>query len=65
LERYKDGYYTSPLFPHWCMETWQLEGQPAADRVLRERTVALMRDAPAPPDHAELMAKGKAFIAAL
>ncbi len=30
LERYKDGYYTSPLYPHWSMETWQLEGQPAA-----------------------------------
>ena len=62
LARYKDGYYTSPLFPHWSMETWQLEGQPAADRILRERTVELMRDAPAPGDHDELMARGRAFI---
>lgn len=65
LERYKDGYYTSPLYPHWSMETWQLEGQPAADKTLRERTVELMRDAPAPADHEELMAAGRAFIAAL
>ncbi len=62
LARYKDGYYTSPLFPHWSMETWQLEGQPAADRVLREHTVELMRDAPAPADHDEMMARGRAFI---
>ena len=65
LERYKDGYYTSPLYPHWSMETWQLEGQPAADSTLRERTVELMRDAPAPVDHEELMAAGRAFIATL
>ena len=65
LERYKDGYYTSPLYPHWSMETWQLEGQPTADKTLRERTVELMRDAPAPADHEELMAAGRAFIAAL
>lgn len=65
LERYKDGYYTSPLYPHWSMETWQLEGQPAADKTLRERTVELLRDAPAPADHEELMAAGRAFIAAL
>jgi len=62
LERYKTGYYTSPLYAHWSMETWQLEGQPAAQQVLRERTVALLRDSPAPPDHDDLMARGEAFI---
>jgi trimethylamine--corrinoid protein Co-methyltransferase len=62
LDRYKDGYYTSPLFPHWSMETWQLEGQPAADSLLRRRTIELLRDAPAPPDHDELLAQGQDFI---
>lgn len=62
LERYKDGYYTSPLYPHWSMETWQLEGQPAADQLLRRRTVELLRDAPAPADHDELLDKGQTFI---
>lgn len=62
LERYKDGYYTSPLYPHWSMETWQLEGQPSADQVMRQRTVELIRDAPAPPDHDELLAAGREFI---
>lgn len=65
LARYKDGYYTSPLFPHWSMETWLLEGQPAADRILRERTMELLRDAPAPDDHDELIGRGETFIAAL
>ena len=62
LERYKTGYYTSPLYPHWSMETWLLEQQPAAQQVLRQRTAALLRDAPAPADHDELLARGQAFI---
>jgi len=62
LERYKTGYYTSPLYPHWSMETWQLAGQPAAMQTLRERTVALLRDSPAPADHDDLLARGLAFI---
>jgi trimethylamine--corrinoid protein Co-methyltransferase len=62
LERYKTGYYTSPLYPHWSMETWLLEQQPAAQRVLRDRTVALLRDSPAPDDHGDLLARGLAFI---
>lgn len=65
LARYKDGYYTSPLYPHWSMETWQLEGRPSADRVMRERTVELMRDLPAPADHDELIATGLRFIETL
>ena len=62
LARYKTGYYTSPLYPHWSMETWLLERQPAAQQVLRERTVALLRDSPAPADHNDLLARGLAFI---
>ena len=62
LARYKTGYYTSPLYPHWSMETWLLERQPAAQQVLRERTVALLRDSPAPADHDDLLARGLAFI---
>jgi trimethylamine--corrinoid protein Co-methyltransferase len=64
LERYKDGYYNSRLFPHISMETWQLEGQPSADRVLREKTIELMRTAPPAGDHDEALARGEAWIEA-
>lgn len=65
MERYKTGYYTSPLYPHWSMETWQLEGQPSADSMMRARTVELLQNLPVPPDHDNLIAKGEAFIARL
>lgn len=62
LDRYKDGYYTSRLYPHWSMETWVEQNQPSADSVMREKTIALMAEAAAPHDHDELLARGEAFI---
>ncbi len=65
LERYKTGYYNSRVYPRFSMEQWQLEGQPSAQKVLREKTVELLANAPAPDDFEDLMARGEAFIAGL
>jgi len=65
LKGYKSGYYSSPVFARWSMEKWQGAGRPTADQVLGKYTAELISKSPAPDDHAELMAKGEAFIAAL
>jgi trimethylamine:corrinoid methyltransferase-like protein len=65
LARYKTGYYNSRVYPRLSMEEWQLQGQPSAQKVLREKTVELMAAAIPPDDHDDLMARGEAFIAAL
>jgi trimethylamine--corrinoid protein Co-methyltransferase len=65
LERYKTGYYNSRVYPRLSMEEWQLQGQPSAQKVLREKTVELMAATVAPDDHDDLLARGEAFIAAL
>jgi hypothetical protein len=44
------------------MERWQSEGQPEARQVLREKTRALLADAPVPEDYEELLGKGYNFI---
>ena len=44
------------------MERWQSEGQPAARQVLREKTRALLADAPAPDDYEELVGRGSEYI---
>lgn len=62
-QRFRNGYYPSPVFPRLGMEKWQAAGQPAAEQVLREATLRLMSTAPAPEDHDELLAKGERFIA--
>jgi trimethylamine--corrinoid protein Co-methyltransferase len=64
-KNYKKGYYVSSVYPRWTMERWQAEGQPAARQVLRERTRALLADAPAPEDYEEMLGKGNEFIKSL
>lgn len=65
LRNYKSGYYVSGVYPRYSMENWQKAGEPPARQVLRERTQELLASAPAPDDHAELMAKGEEFIKSL
>ncbi len=63
--QYKTGYYPSPIWPRWSIEKWQGEGMPKADKLLRERTCALLESAPAPDDRDELMRRGEELIAKL
>ena len=65
LKKYKTGYYVSPIFPRWSMEKWMDAGQPHVQDKLREYTIALLNDLPAPEDHEELMRKGDEFIRGL
>lgn len=62
LKNYKDGYFTSEIYPRWAMERWQAEGQPEARQVLREKTQSMLADLSAPDDYDELIGKGTAFI---
>ena len=65
LKKYKTGYYVSPIFPRWSMEKWMETGQPHVQDKLREYTIALLNDLPAPEDHEELMGRGEEFIRGL
>ena len=62
LKNYKNGYYVSPLYPHYSMEKWQEAGEPNARQLLREKTQDLMASAPIPDDYAEVIGKGEEFI---
>lgn len=61
-KNFRTGYYDSLVFPRMTMEKWQAEGSPSAQGALREKTIELMKTAPAPEDYEEMMKKGEAFI---
>jgi len=63
LERFRQAYYRSDIWPHLTMEEWQARGQPDPTAVLRSHTRELLAGLQAPDDHADLMARGEAFIA--
>ncbi len=61
-KNFRQGYYTSAVFPRLTMEKWQAEGQPSAQAVLRQKTIEQMQSATAPEDSKDLTKKGEAFI---
>ncbi|MBP1704076.1 MAG: putative trimethylamine methyltransferase, partial [Chloroflexi bacterium] len=62
LSRYRNAYYSSPVFTRYSLEKWQVLGQPSAERVLREYTCQLLEELTPPGDQAVLLARGEAFI---
>jgi len=64
LARFRTAYYQSDIFANLTLEEWQARGRPRAIDRLRGYTQQLMDGLEAPPDHADLVAKGRAFIRA-
>jgi trimethylamine--corrinoid protein Co-methyltransferase len=62
LRHFRKTAFNSPVFPRMSLEAWQAAGHPRAEDVLRRHTVALMASHPAPPDQAELLERGQAWI---
>lgn len=65
LKLFREAYYRSDIWPSLTLEEWQERGQPRADDMLRTHTRQLMESLSPPQDHAELLARGQAFIQAL
>jgi trimethylamine--corrinoid protein Co-methyltransferase len=62
LELFREAYHQSRVFDNLTLEAWQAQGCPRAMAVLRRHTQQLLGQVSAPPDHAELMARGEEFI---
>jgi trimethylamine:corrinoid methyltransferase-like protein len=62
LRLFREAAFRSPVFPRLSLEAWQEKGNPRAEDILRKHTVELMAAHPAPPDRADLLARGEAFI---
>jgi trimethylamine--corrinoid protein Co-methyltransferase len=64
LRLYRKAYHESKIFPRIGLEKWQERGRPQGIDLLREYTRKLLETGKPPEDHAELIAKGEAFIKA-
>ena len=64
-KNYRQGYYTSAVYPRLTMEKWQSEGQPDARDILADKTMALLDDLAEPDGYQDLVGRGTAYIQAL
>lgn len=62
LKRFRTATFQSKIFANLTLEKWQELGMPEAGKLLRDHTRRLLDRLDPPGDHAELMARGEAFI---
>ncbi|NTV80339.1 MAG: hypothetical protein HGA24_02830 [Candidatus Aminicenantes bacterium] len=62
LRHFREAAFRSPVFPRLSLEAWREKGNPRAEDLLRKHTIELMATHPAPPDRADLLARGEALI---
>ncbi|NOZ72762.1 MAG: hypothetical protein GXP38_12770, partial [Chloroflexi bacterium] len=62
LKHFRHAYYTSEIWPNLSLEAWQERNRPQATSLLRDYTQELLTTLQAPADHADLLARGEAFI---
>lgn len=62
LKLFRQAYYRSDIWPNLTLEEWQEKGRPRADGELRRYTRQLLERLTPPQDHADLIARGEAFI---
>ncbi|KAA3662230.1 MAG: hypothetical protein DWQ10_02875, partial [Calditrichaeota bacterium] len=55
----------SAIWPGFSLESWQTQGAPKADAVLKKRTLEIVADLKPAVDHDTLMEKGEEFIQSL
>lgn len=62
LKLYRKAYHESKVFPRIGLEKWEERGHPQIIDLLRQHTRKLLETSQPPEDHAELIAKGNAFV---
>ncbi|MFW2365399.1 MAG: trimethylamine methyltransferase family protein [Desulforhopalus sp.] len=62
---YKDSQFTSKIWPFLTLDKWKDQGQPKAEKILRERTCELLKNPTYPNDRSDIIGRGEAFIASL
>jgi trimethylamine--corrinoid protein Co-methyltransferase len=62
LEHFRTAYFQSEIFPNLTVDDWRQQDRPRAGERLRSHTRQLLEELEAPEDHADLIARGEAFI---
>jgi trimethylamine---corrinoid protein Co-methyltransferase len=62
LRRFRTGYHSSRILPHYGLEKWEEVGRPAAERRVREAAAELIDRGQPPEDRVEVLERGRLRI---
>jgi len=59
---FKESQFPSTIWPLLTLDKWKEQGEPTADKILKDRTLDLLNNLKTPKDKEEILAKGEAFL---
>ncbi len=59
---FKDSQFSSTIWPFLTLDKWQQQGAPRAEKILAEKTCALLDNLALPEDHDDVITQGKVFL---
>ncbi len=59
---YRESQFSSTIWPFLTLDKWREKGQPAADKLLKDRTCDLLNNLELPEDHDDIISKGEMYI---
>jgi trimethylamine--corrinoid protein Co-methyltransferase len=59
---FRDSQFSSSIWPFLTLDKWREEGEPKADRILKDRTCDLLNNLTPPEDHYDIIIKGETYI---
>jgi trimethylamine:corrinoid methyltransferase-like protein len=65
LKHFRSAYYSSDIWPNLSLEAWQAKNRPQPTALLRDYTREILAKLQPPADHADLLARGEAFITSI
>jgi trimethylamine--corrinoid protein Co-methyltransferase len=61
-KNFRNSQFSSTIWPFLSLDKWRAQGEPKADKILRDKTCELLNNPAVPEDQKEILAKGEAFI---
>ena len=59
---FRDSQFSSTIWPFLNLDKWRRQGEPTAEKILRDRTCELLNNPASPKDKKEIISKGEAFL---
>ncbi len=59
---FRNSQFSSKIWPFLTLDKWKKQGEPSAEKILKDKTIELLTSPACPKDKDEILTKGEAFL---
>ena len=59
---FRGSQFSSTIWPFLTLDKWKGKGEPTAEKILKDKTIELLKNPAGPEDKDEIISKGEAFL---